>query len=405
MIDRKKMLKILAVLFFVLVFLNDTTVYNVYFGDISSKFTIGACIILTFFIILSKKIYIGKKFWFFIVFWLTTILISCSMAGVTNFLFIRIAYWTITVIMVSTMYVAGINLKDTIYTVSKIFCIWCLACYFYTCFGFDFLPVTHTSEDLAYNFYRIDLYGFFISKPISHISITSFLTFLRLDRPFGEPGIAQIFMNYGLIYNIFFIENKKERKWFYLFTLGSLCSFSLIGYAILLSIFFFKLYKEKKYVLLFMFVFVALSIGSIMIIEKMSSFSYSDRMEDYTHMFNTIVDNLPFGIGIGNTGNIERYKDTEFSKGYYCGLLYPLMQYGLWGIVYYWALFKSIIYNSNNKKNKVIKYVLGIFIVLTLLTEPQADEPIILCFIFDGLINFFDKNKFSKEVEVSICNQ
>ena len=221
----------------------------------------------------------------------------------------------------------------------------------------------------------------------------------RLDRPFGEPGIAQIFMNYGIIYNLFFInKNERQRKWIILFVIGSILSFSLIGYLILLFIIFLKLFREKKYGMCLVCIVPAVIIGSIMVIQKMTTLSYNDRVNDYSFMFETIVENFPFGIGIGHTGELEHtiLENDSTSIGFYCGVLYPLAQYGIFGLIYYWALFKgihNIINNQTRYEKKFSNIIFAIFIVLTLLTEPQADEPLILCFIFDGLQRYFNTKK------------
>lgn len=395
---KERTLRILSVLFFIFIFLNDTTVYNVYFEEFSDIFIIFSCIVLFIFIIITGKIFVNLKYWAFIIFWLFTVTLSCSLAGISRMFYIRICYWTVTVLMITHMYIAKINFKSILYSVCKIFCIWCLICYFYTSLELSFLPITHTSDKLAYNFYQINLHGFFISNPISHMTIPGIFSLYRLDRPFGEPGIAQIFMNYGIIYYFFFSsQNKKEKIWFCLFTIGSILTFSLTGYIILLSIFMLKIYKEKKYMLFFFFAIIAGFIAAVMIAQKITTFSYSDRTNDYSVMMKTIVDNLPFGIGIGNVSkfsNLEVQDKSELSIGFYCGLLYPLMQYGILGIVYYYALYKSIKYISytDSKEKKISNIAFLVFVMITLLTEPQADEPIIVSFIFDGLIRCFNKS-------------
>ena len=53
----------------------------------------------------------------------------------------------------------------------------------------------------------------------------------------------------------------------------------------------------------------------------------------------------------------------------------------------------NIINNQTRYEKKFSNIIFAIFIVLTLLTEPQADEPLILCFIFDGLQRYFNTKK------------
>lgn len=394
----------LAVLFFVFVFLNDTTVYNVYFDDISRLILITAVFFAFVFIFVSRRFRINNRFILFVLFWFICTLIPCVLAGLTRFYFVRICYWILTMIVVLGIHTEKLDLKRIIYDVCKVFCVWCLICYFYTSLDLHFLPVTNVSSQLAYNWYSVKLHGYLVSNNISHFFLPVVGSLYRLDRPFGEPGIAQIFMNYGIIYNLFFIDKGKRQKvWIVLFVLGTVLSFSLIGYLILLVIMFVKLYRDKNYGLMILCSVFAVFIGMIMIIEKLASYSYGDRISDFSFMFKTIIQSFPFGIGIGHTGELEHVvlENGSTSIGFYCGLLYPLAQYGVFGLVYYWALFKalkSIADQDVRRDRKFAHLAFAAFILLTLLTEPQADEPLILCFVFEGLLLYFE-NKHLKQGE------
>ncbi|MGN0807263.1 MAG: hypothetical protein ACI4MN_02320 [Candidatus Coproplasma sp.] len=395
-LNKKQLIMFFSTLAFLFLFLNDHTVYSVFFEKTTDYFLIIAVIFATIAIFLSGKLYASLNYWGILFIWGALILMSCLSYGLTSMVLVRFSYWIFVAIVISVLYVQNIDYKKCFYNICKVFCVWGLLCYFYEAFNLSFLPVTHVSDNLLYNWFEVELYGFIISKPFTHISIGS-LSLLRLDRPFGEPGIAQMYFNFGLLYCLFINSDKKHRKlWIFLFSISTLLSFSLIGYVIFFFIIISYCVYKKRYSLLLFLSIIASILMIFMIVNKMDSVSYEDRTQDFVFMFETIFNNLPLGIGLGNTDTLQHYEIAstgQVSIGFYCGLLYPFAQFGIFGIIYYIALAWAIKYFS---KNKYTCFAFAAFILFTLLTEPQADEPIIVVFLFDALIRRIEQKKTIK---------
>ena len=400
-IKKSKIVFLLSVLFFFFLFLNDNTIYSMYFRNISSSFLVLSVVFLILLFFVSRKILFVKRFFIFVSIWLLSIFLCCCLTGLNNFVFVRLSYWSVILLVICILKASDIDYVEVLFLVTKIYCIWGLICYLYTLLNLSFLPTTNVSTSLLYKWYKIELFGFVISKPITHMTLGA-VSLLRLDRPFGEPGIAQMYYNFGLICVLFYFQKIKKKwsnwVWMILFSIAIILSFSLTGYFIYLVIIMVYLLSRKMYKLFSLFVLLALAVAYTMVTQKVDTVSYSDRLQDYSFMFNTIFQNLPFGIGIGNTGMLEHYvvaQTGEKAIGFYCGLLYPLAQYGFLGFFYYYVLIRS---GRQFSKNIYTNVALIIYLILTLLTEPQAEEPFIVCILLGGLLlSFTNNNKLIKE--------
>ena len=391
-IKKSKIVFLLSVLFFFFLFLNDNTIYSMYFRNISSSFLVLSVVFLILLFFVSRKILFVKRFFIFVSIWLLSIFLCCCLTGLNNFVFVRLSYWSVILCILKA---SDVDYVEVLFLVTKIYCIWGLICYLYTLLNLSFLPTTNVSTSLLYKWYKIELFGFVISKPITHLTLGA-VSLLRLDRPFGEPGIAQMYYNFGLICVLFYFQKIKKKwsnwVWMILFSIAIILSFSLTGYFIYLVIIMVYLLSRKMYKLFSLFVLLALAVAYTMVTQKVDTVSYSDRLQDYSFMFNTIFQNLPFGIGIGNTGMLEHYvvaQTGEKAIGFYCGLLYPLAQYGFLGFFYYYVLIRS---GRHFSKNIYTNVALIIYLILTLLTEPQAEEPFIVCILLGGLLLSFTNN-------------
>ena len=394
-IKKSKIVFLLSVLFFFFLFLNDNTIYSMYFRNISSSFLVLSVVFLILLFFVSRKILFVKRFFIFVSIWLLSIFLCCCLTGLNNFVFVRLSYWSVILLVICILKESDIDYVEVLFLVTKIYCIWGLICYLYTLLNLSFLPTTNVSTSLLYKWYKIELFGFVISKPITHLTLGA-VSLLRLDRPFGEPGIAQMYYNFGLICVLFYFQKIKKKwsnwVWMILFSIAIILSFSLTGYFIYLVIIMVYLLSRKMYKLFSLFVLLALAVAYTMVTQKVDTVSYSDRLQDYSFMFNTIFQNLPFGIGIGNTGMLEHYvvaQTGEKAIGFYCGLLYPLAQYGFLGFFYYYVLIRS---GRHFSKNIYTNVALIIYLILTLLTEPQAEEPFIVCILLGGLLLSFTNN-------------
>lgn len=390
-LNRKKYLSSLSSLFFLFIFLNDHTIFSDFFDQTSTYFLLIATSLIILSLLISKKLHSNNIMWKFFICWLCTVILPCIVAGITNLFFVRICYWFATLIMLLILKYNSIDYMGVLFKTIKIFCVWTLICYIYTILDCNFLPISNVSNDLLYNWYNVELHGYVIYKNLVTFSLGNF-SIIKLYSPLGEPGIACMYFNFAVLYLLFFNKNEKEKRWFLIISLAIVLSFSLIGIAIFCAILAYYALYRKKYKYLFLFSFLAIIPISILVIQKLTTLSFTNRTSDYVFMFNTIKDNFPFGIGLGNIDNLDKTLtiayDTE-AVGFYCGLLYPLAQYGIFGFFYYYVMHMTF---SEYSKSKYIRIAFSIYFLLTLLTQPQADECFILIFLFSGVIEHFSRN-------------
>lgn len=395
MINRKR-IEFFSILFFLFIFLNDHTIYSDFFGSVGSVFLIIATISLAIVCVLSRKMYSNNKMWLILLLWLFSVLIPCLMAGITKLVYVRICYWTASLIALLVLYKNNIDYKEVLLNVVKILCIWCLINYLYTILEFDFLPVTNVSDELLYNWYSVELNGFLIYKNLVSFTFGT-LKIIKLYSPLGEPGIACMYFNFAVMYILFFQEkNKRNKIWLFIFSLAIFLSVSLIGIIVYFAILMYYMFYRKQYALIFVFGIISVAIAMVLIIQKIGTLSYTNRTSDFGFMYNTIINNLPFGIGLGNIDSLEKTLTIAYETegvGFYCGLLYPLAQFGVFGLVYYFMMLKSIKFFS---EIKYARNAFALYILLTLLTQPQADECFIVCFLFSGLILYTNKRMRKK---------
>jgi hypothetical protein len=278
-----------------------------------------------------------------------------------------------------------IGFFNTLFNVTKVFLIWAFLCEIYTFIGKDFLPITNTYYTTWGEARHI--YLFFIFKNISGFYAGSHLI-MRMHAPFSEPGVSQLFFNFGLFYSLFYLNKKKEKiKWMFLFSLGVILCLSLAGVAILCLLYTAFLFSKKNkiiypiLVLIFvLFVFLA--------INKKNTESSFDRISDLENMINTIISSFPFGKGIGNY-ETSRYVATlnrTFTDSNFCGLLSPLLYLGLFSIPYYLILLIGIKYQSLNFEPMGAIFGLLVLMTITLFTQPMAFNPFVILIMSNGLI-------------------
>lgn len=382
-LKRNLTLKYTSALFFLFIFLNDHTIYSDFFGSTSTYFLIIASFFLAASIIIAGKIYSAGRMWIMFFLWAICVIIPCTVAGFTYLVFVRFCYWIALLLMLLILEKTGIDYRECLFTTIKVLCIWCFLCYFYTLFGFNFLPVTNISDELLYNWFNVELNGYLIYKNLVTFSLGNF-SIIKLYSPLGEPGIASMYFNFAVIWILFFTDakDKKNRRWLYIFSLAIILSFSMIGIIVLFAIYIVYEMGKCKITKIFLLSIPMILVSLILIMQKVGTESYFQRVNDYGVMFDVIIDKFPFGTGIGNMTAAKLGINTDLA-GFYCGLLYPATQYGVFGLYYYYMMLVSGLKFSDNRFGR---YAFFIYFILTLLTQPQADECFILSFIFAGVI-------------------
>ena len=385
MLKKTTILKNSSILFFLFIFLNDHTVFSDFFETSSTYFLVLATLLLLISVFSSGKLYSNKKMWLFFLSWAVSVLIPCVLAGLTSLVFVRFCYWFALLLMLLVLEYAGIDYRDILLETVKILCIWCYICYFYTLLGFDFLPVTNVSKSLLYNWFKVELHGYIIYENLVPFSLGT-ISIIKLYSPLGEPGIASMYFNFAIIWLLFFKDNadKSNKRWTYLFSIAVLLSLSMIGILVLFAVYtIYAVKKGKALAIIFLSITIVVA-STILIIQKLSTESYTQRSNDYIVMYKVITKSLPFGIGLGNIDtSASLLSSTSETVGFYCGLLYPLAQYGLFGSIYYYVMCVACCKFSDDGFSRAAFLV---FFFLTLLTQPQADECFILAFLFSGVI-------------------
>ena len=320
--------------------------------------------------------------------WILSITIPSIIGGVNTSLLFYILKFYIMFLIVSIMHSCKINYLKILYNFMKVFLVWGFFNYIITVTNFSLLPVTAQYPTWWGGSYDLYLYVFF--KNTQGIFEVLGMNIQRLHSPFSEPGVAQFFFNFGLFYALFYSKESRGKKclWILLFTIIVLLTTSLTGISILLFIYCIYLLKNKRYFLFTFFCVGAFIISFIMISQKINTISYDDRTSDFLFIFSSAKENMPFGVGIGNSElagtRIDVVTGKDVSGGFFSGLFSPLVYFGMFSIVFYWLLIISI---KNFDKNKYKRLCFGLLIVITLLTEPLTLTTIMALFFSNGIVN------------------
>jgi hypothetical protein len=233
---------------------------------------------------------------------------------------------------------------------------------------------------------------------------------IRQGSLFWEPGIFQFFLNFFIVYALFY--RKIKTPWYQLFILiiGVILTQSGMGYPILfivLSIYIFKIIlTNKKYKQYFYNIF-AISISIFVLLYFKNIFKYAtDKISlasasfgaRYMHILFALEcfnKNVFAGIGIGNR-NIEplvnmplwvnprlyEYDYTNISNSYFSILAHQ----GIIGVIIYFIIF--IILFRNAIKHKKVFFLIPL--MLTLFTEPLINSYVLIFTFF--IISEFKNN-------------
>lgn len=382
-----KIKKALCLIALFLLIISSTTIYSYYFTTISNIFlVIGGLITLLLMILQYNKKIISIHAITSSIVYLFLISIPSILNGISTSLFYYYFKFIILFFLLSLFYYNKISLYNTLYNIMKIFLVWGFLNYFITFFNISFLPKTSTFLTEWGGSY--DLYLFIFFKNTQNSFEIFGMDIQRLHSPFSEPGVTQFFFNLGLIFSLFFNNRKTNRKiWICLFSLGIILSTSLIGIFIWLCIFLIYLISKKKFIKLILSFGIFSIILTIFIIQKIDTISYIDRLSDFDFIFSTASNHFPFGIGIGNRGNIGNRIDVMTGEltnvDFFSGLFTPLVYFGIFSIAFYVMLFIACNMFSNNR---FMNLSFSILILFTLLTEPLSLAIISILFIVNGII-------------------
>lgn len=390
MVKKTKTISILAQLALIFMTLNVSTIYSYYFVPLSRFFLLLGGILTLVCMIISNYTKTSKKAFQILCLW-SIVVIFCTFNG--GFSSSSINYLVkvfIIYLLIDMLLTAGIEPLNIMFKICRFMTYWALINYLLLdVLHVHFLPsISQFSTSWGY-VYKLYL-GVFMENTQRIYFFGEIIK--RLHVPFSEPGVAQLFFNFTFFYILFIKEKKSKKDRFTLFIslLTIVMSNSLTGFLILGSMVLFYCIKKKKLFLITLLSLVIFIVGFYMINEKLTSDSYLDRRGDYVHMISNAIDNLPFGIGIGNTDALEpRINDAtgEYaSNSNFCGLLSPLLYFGFFSIIYYVLIYFSIAYYSFSTE-KYAKLCLAVIILITLFTEPLALTSFFIYFELNGLLH------------------
>lgn len=386
--EKSFLLKYASILAMCLLFLNSSSIYTNFYVIIARlSLIISFAIIFLMCLFSIKKLVVAFMLPLAFAFTIFILISSFLTTFDTSQFNVLIKFFAL-FFLINILTINGLDILSIVYSVLKIFCIRSCINYFLDITGLvTYFPITN--EYITNWGGRYNLYCFvFFRNYMESFSIGS-IHILKMHAPFSEAGVAQLFYNFGLLFSLFF-KTKKRIFWTIIFSICSLLTFSLTGVAIILIIYFFYLIKEKKGFLVLPFIFLFLPLGIIMLVDKLGSNSYVERLADYKFIFNFSIENLPFGIGLQGDLNILY---TEFNNlglrvqgGFYSGLFTPLALFGYLSVFYYYFFLVGIL-NFFKGFSFELKTTFIFLIIVTLLTEPLTFSTIILFVIIFGFIN------------------
>lgn len=235
---------------------------------------------------------------------------------------------------------------------------------------------------------------------------------VRQSSLFWEPGIFQFFLNFSIVYCLFYRKTKAPLSQLFILIIGVILTQSGIGYPILFIIFAIYIFKiifaKKKYKKYLSNIFV-ISISVFVLLYFKNIFKYAtDKISltsasfgaRYMHILYALQCfylNMFAGIGIGNK-NIEplvnvplwasqrlyEYNPSGISNSYFSILAHQ----GIIGVIIYFIIFIILFRNSIKHKNVIFLIPL----MLTLFTEPLINSYVFI-FTFFIISEFKNTNK------------
>lgn len=393
-ISKSKVINILLFLSLLFAFLINGTVYFVYFNKVTDYFLMISVVCCFIALILNNKIYLNFFSLAVVVLYSVILVFSTAITGFNFEPIVKICYWIYGLVLIGIIRTSNNNYNKIFFKICVYLTARAFINYLLNVLGFiEYLPITNTSSEKVYDYYAFNEHCFVFFKSFSYFSITDEISILRADAPFREPGMMQFYVNIGLGYSLFVYKNKKK-NYTTLFLIMSLLSFSLLSIVALFGILLLYLYQNKNKKTFFILIVFGILVGSIFLIEKLDTTSFSRRILDYNFMIKKIFEKFPFGYGVGNHEIIGYQYVPGFGydkSGLYCGLLSPFLEVGIFGLVYYYIMLKGLYNNSMN--NSGYRNVLIFIVIVTLLMQPLTNELLLFMLYYDGLINCDKKIK------------
>lgn len=226
---------------------------------------------------------------------------------------------------------------------------------------------------------------------------------VRNNSIFWEPGVYQIFLNFSLIYQLFF--SKKLNKAILLVLIVNLITtFSTTGLIFGLLLFYLKVISVKTRNKLLNFIkYYSFPIISI-VVYFISEYFFNQKLQFGTRSYDLRTNNLLIGLELF----IEKpffgwgflnYKPYELIAGVpnnSNGLISMLFHQGIMGLVFYFVPFFTYLVTLIKQKNILLSIIFALFIFISCSVEPIMYTNFISVFICIGLATIADKKGIKK---------
>lgn len=377
----------IATISLTLLLLNVSTIYSHMFPTLSNALLITSGLFAITGLLLKRRVGIKRQ----IILYFILIEASLIIVGtITTFNIEIINYafkFFIAYIVVYLCYACETDFMNVMFNVARFFSLWALLLFLITIANINISFLPNTGTYVTWWGQQRPLYLFTLIKDTQNMNIFGF-PLPKLSYPLSEAGIAQFYTNFCVFY-LLFVEkpNRKNRIWIVIFVITSLLTLSLMGEVILLSLVAVYFMKRNRIITVFLFGIAGILIGGYFVAEKLTSASFFDRTNDFAFVFNMIKTNFPFGIGMGN---LELYQRDYMVAGQltssssFSGLISPIMYIGVFSIIFYYGLTRSMV-NFMKEKDAMANIAFSILLLLTLLTQPIAFTSIVNVFIINGL--------------------
>ena len=362
--EASKSIRLLS--FFSIFFLtiSNSTFYQYYFSNLSHAFVIIAIFLALLLTIYAKGIRINANELYCFVLFLICFLTPSIINGFNSYVLFLLLRVASIYLMIKSFNYFHVNFFEMLDKVIFVFSLWSILNYFICSANLVLLPVVHSIPHYDWN---QNVYGFVFIDPSSPFNFKG-IRVNRLCYPFSEPGVAQLFFNYGIIYCLF-ISRKKNWKRVIFYSICVLMTISSIGILIFSFIVVIYLFKQKKPGLISIYLLIAAICASILIQEKKSGVSYNQRTFDlYISLF-AALKTFPVGKGYQNELGFIPISNPYGGVGFYCGLIDIFIDFGLFGLLYYICLIKAC-KGIGKQFGLYAKITLALLLIITVLTEP-----------------------------------
>lgn len=230
---------------------------------------------------------------------------------------------------------------------------------------------------------------------------------------FWEPGLFQIYLNFMLIYALYFLRENRLVKLIHvvIIILSVITTGSIIGYAIsaiILGIYIMIFLKNTSLNVLLKICLIMVAIAIIPIFfllfeKKMNTLSFEYRYSDIINGFKVFLSKPIFGYGIYNIAYETMYYNIFGEmRGSSSGLCNALISFGTIGFGVYMYLFINFCELSKKIYNADARLPLLVWFLLSLFSEPISPMPIV--FLLQGMGIYYINSKKNAEYQIEKCN-